>query len=57
MNYDPVSFCFECRRSRPTEDMGFVSGNKYRKACSDCRERIREHRKRAKSVSGRRVCL
>jgi len=54
MNYDTVSFCFECKRPRPTEDMGFVSAtNKHRKACSDCRERIRLHRLAAKAEKRR----
>ena len=55
MNYDPISFCFEGKHFAPTESMGYVSANKYRKACSECRERIRLFRLAAKSVSERRV--
>ena len=49
MNYSlATAYCFECGRCRPVAEMDFVSANKKRKACADCRERIEREREKAK---------
>ena len=47
MNYDTTAWCFDCRRPRPVDEMSFISPNRHRKVCAECRDRIREKRREA----------
>lgn len=44
MTYDPVKFCWGCRRPKPRSDFAPVKPGSTRSACSSCRALAQERK-------------